>query len=116
MQMTVIQANQKMEKAARESDSTAIKAGFESMMKMMMENQKTMLDNQKAFEMTIESKINNAVATEFQSSSTKWMTNQHSIIETKMDEAKEQMKEYAKSFLEELIEAEMGKAKEGHEC
>jgi chromosome segregation ATPase len=82
---------------------------------MMMENQKTMLVNQKAFEATIELKINNAVATEFQSSSTKWMTDQHLIIDKKMDEAKEQMKEYATSFLNELIESEMGKAKVGHE-
>jgi hypothetical protein len=44
MQMTAIQANQEAEKAAREKDSAAIKDGIESMMKMMMENQKTMLD------------------------------------------------------------------------
>jgi DNA repair ATPase RecN len=43
------------------------------------------------------------------------MADQHLVINKKMEEAKAQMKEYATSFLKELIEAEMGKAKEGHE-
>jgi hypothetical protein len=144
MQMTAIQAKQ-------ETDSANMKAGFDAMMKMMMENQKMMLDrfdakietleknqktfevkfeakietieanqktieaNQKAFEAKIEETIESKIATEFQTSSTKWMADQHLIIDKKMEEAKEQMKEYATSFLNEMVEAEMGKAKEGHE-
>ena len=80
-----------------------------------MEHKQMMLANQKAFEVTIKSEIKSEIATEFQTSSTKRMSDQHLIIDKKMEEAKEQMKEYATSFLNELIEAEMGKAKEGHE-
>jgi hypothetical protein len=125
MQMTAIQANQEADSATMKTGFEAMmtmKVGFEAMMTMMMENQKTMFDkfeakietieaSQKTFEATIEEKI----ATEFQTSSAKWMSDQHLIIDKKMDEAKEQMKEYATSFLNELIESEMGKAKEGHE-